>query len=326
MSVPDGDTAERGFAPPLRGVMLPFPTPFDEGGEFDVAALRHNLERWNETGVTGYVALGSTGERVHLEDEECVRVVEAARASIPASLSLIVGIGQQSTRGTIAEARRAAALGANFVLTITPNFYRGALTQEALTEHYERVADASPLPVLVYSIPQNTGITLTPETVGRLSRHENISGIKESSGDVIAFTEMLRAATEDFQMLTGHGAAVFATLAAGGSGAILAVACCVPRFCVALARAVEAGDYERARSMQRQLAPLARAVTTRFGIGGLKCALDLAGYRGGRVRAPLSMPAADARREIALLLAECEAEEDFSATGSGATASGGAAR
>ena len=309
--------------------MLPFPTPFDAGGEVDFAALRHNLARWRDTGVTGFVALGSTGERVHLDEAETKHVIETARADVPDALNFVVGVGRHDTRGTIAEARRAADLGADFVLVITPHFYRGAMTADALAEYYERVADASPAPALIYSIPQNTGVTLAPEAVGRLSRHENIAGLKESSGDMLAFGEMLRAAAgAEFAMLTGHGSAVFAALASGGGGAILAVACCAPRFCVALAGAVGSGDYARAREMQDKLAPLARAVTTRFGVGGLKAALDLAGYRGGLVRAPLRMPDESARNEIARLLVEVEAAtETAGASGEdGAHASRGAAQ
>jgi 4-hydroxy-2-oxoglutarate aldolase len=284
--------------------MLPFPTPFDARGELDLAALRANVSRWNATGVSGYVALGSTGERVHLDDEERLRVVEAAREVVSRDMIFVVGVGQQSTRETIREARRAAAAGADALLVITPHFYRAAMSQAALAEHYERVADASPAPVVVYSIPQNTGVTLAAETVARLSRHGNIVGLKESSGDVVALVEMLRAVGEDFAMLTGHGSALHAALSSGARGAILAVACCAPLTALAITRAVGAGDDDRARILQHRLIPLARAVTTRFGVGGLKVALDAAGYRGGTVRAPLSMPDDAARAEIARLIAE----------------------
>ena len=295
----------------LRGVLLPFPTPFDASGEVDAGAVRANVARWNETGVSGYVALGSTGERVHLDDAEAQRVVGAARGAVPQDLLFVVGVGQQSTRATIDEARRAADAGADALLVITPHFYRAALTQDALAEHFERVADASAAPVVIYSIPQNTGVTLAPETIGRLARHENVVGLKESSGDLVAFVEMLRAAgeAENFSMMTGHASALHASLAAGARGGILAVACAVPRFAVALVQAHESGEHARARAMQHKLIPLARAVTTRFGVGGLKHALDLAGYAGGAVRPPLRAPDGEARREIARLLAEFEEHE-----------------
>jgi 4-hydroxy-2-oxoglutarate aldolase len=315
----------RGVSRRLRGVLLPFPTPFDARGEVDPGAVRSNVARWNETGVSGYVALGSTGERVHLDEAEARRVAEAAREAVPEELLLVVGVGQQSTRATIAEARRAAGAGADALLVITPHFYRAGLTQDALVEHFERVADSSPAPVIIYSIPQNTGITLAPEAVGRLAHHENIVGLKESSGDVVAFVEMLRAVggAENFSMMTGHASAFHAALAAGARGGILAAACAVPRFAVAMLRAFELGEHATARAMQHKLIPLARAVTTRFGVGGLKYALDLAGYAGGAVRAPLRAPGDEARREIARLLAEFEEHEGLprSARG-GATEAG----
>jgi 4-hydroxy-2-oxoglutarate aldolase len=306
-------------------VLLPFPTPFDARGELDLAALRANLSRWNTTGVAGYVALGSTGERVHLDEAEVLKVVETARDAVPREMIFVVGVGQQSTRETIKEARRAAAAGADAVLVITPHFYRAAMTQAALADHYERAADESPAPVVVYSIPQNTGVTLAPETVARLSKHGNIVGLKESSGDVVAFVEMLRVVGEDFAMLTGHGSALHAALSSGARGAILAVACCAPRTALAVTRAVAAGNHARARTLQRRLIPLARAVTTRFGVGGLKVALDAAGYRGGTVRAPLSMPDDAARAEIARLVAELADVEDVSSVDDKAGESKGAA-
>lgn len=286
----------------LRGILLPFPTPFDSAESVDLRALRANIEKWNATGVRGYVALGSTGERVHLDESECLALIEAARESVPESLSLIVGAGQASTRTTINEVRRFAEAGAESVLVITPHFYRKAMTDEALTSHYLAVADASSVPVILYSMPDLTGIALAPATVARLSEHENIIGIKDSSGDLVNLAETLRVVPDDFAVLTGNGPLLYAALSAGARGAILAVGCVAAELSVAIHEAVEAGEHERALRLQQRLTPLARAVTTRYGIGGLKAALDLIGYEGGSVRAPLGKPGTEAVREIALLL------------------------
>ena len=288
----------------LRGILIPFTTPFDAAGDVDAPALRSNIERWNETGVRGYVALGSTGERVHLEERECLKVIEAARAATPGHLALIAGAGQQSTRATINEVRQFAAAGADGVLVITPHFYRRAMTQEALLGHYLAVADASIVPVVLYSMPDLTGIAMAPETVARLSEHENIIGIKDSSADVLGLAEMLRLVPDDFAVLTGNGPLLYAALGAGARGAILAVAGVASRLSIAILAAVSAGEHERALRLQRGLTPLARAVTTRYGIGGLKAALDMLGYRGGAVRAPLESPNEAARQEIKRLLEE----------------------
>jgi len=302
----------------LRGVLLPFTTPFDEDESVDLKALRANLSRWNASGVAGYVALGSTGERVHLDARERASVVETARECVPRELSFVVGVGQQSARGTIEECKLAARQGADALLVLTPHFYKGALTQNALASHFESVADSSPAPVILYNIPQNTGVALAPETVARLSQHPNVAGLKDSSGDVANFVEMVRLVgdgAEEFDLLTGHAGVFYASLASGAVGGILAAGCVLPRLCVELYEAARAQQYERARELQRRLAPVARAVTVRFGIGGLKYALDLLGYAGGAVRAPLSPPDEEARREIARLLDEVGGRTDNTAAG-----------
>jgi 4-hydroxy-2-oxoglutarate aldolase len=285
----------------LRGILLPITTPF-HSDVVDTLALRSNIDRWATTGITGYVVLGSTGERVHLDEREYLEVLETAREVVPASMSLIAGAGQQSTVGTIKEIERAAAAGADAVLVITPHFYRSAITQEALVDYYRSVADAAAVPLLLYSMPPLTGIKIEPGTIARLSEHPNIVGVKDSSNDVAGLTETVRLCPSEFAVMTGNGTVFLDALQAGATGAILAVGCVVPERCVEIFRAFKAGDLERASMLQSKLTPLATAVTTRFGIGGLKAALDLAGYRGGPVRAPLQPPDDTARTEIATLL------------------------
>jgi 4-hydroxy-2-oxoglutarate aldolase len=295
----------------LRGILLPFPTPFGQDGEVNAPAVRSNIERWNATGVNGYVALGSTGERVHLLERECLEVIETARGAVPPAMAFIVGVGQQSTLATIGEVRRVAEAGADAVLLLTPHFYRGAMTQGALYGYYMAVADGATVPVLLYSMPELTGIAIAPETVARLSEHENIVGIKDSSGDIINFAETLRLVPEDFAVLTGNGPLLSAALSAGATGGILAVGCVAPLLAVDIHRMFGAGDHERARELQRRLTPLALAVTKRYGIGGLKAALDLLGYTGGHVRAPLQDASDEARHEIARSLEECGSVEEL---------------
>jgi 4-hydroxy-2-oxoglutarate aldolase len=297
-------SAAHPLAERLRGILVPFVTPFDKEAEVDAQAVGANLEKWNETGVTGYVALGSTGERVHLSERECLIVIEAAREHVPDSMAFIVGAGQQGTRLTIDEVKRWAGAGAGAVLVITPGYYRVEMSQGTLKSYYRAVADASIVPVLLYNIPQLTGITLAPETVAELAEHENIIGIKDSSGDIVALGETLRLVSYNFSVLTGHGSALMAALGAGAAGAILAVGCFAPRACVEVYKAFEAGDYERGRALQRRLAFLVRGVMGRFGIGGIKAAMDELGLEGGRVRSPLSQPDEAARLEIAKLLKE----------------------
>ncbi|HLN96901.1 MAG TPA: dihydrodipicolinate synthase family protein [Pyrinomonadaceae bacterium] len=309
-SPPSLNASEAALSPrDLRGVFLPIPTPFDSAGEIDLPALRANMARWNDTGISGYVLLGSTGERVHLNEREYLEVIAAARAALDqrADLKFIVGAGQQSTRGTIDEIKKvAAAVKLDAFLVITPHFYRPSITQQALLTHYQAVADESPTPLILYSMPALTGIKIDPETAARLSEHQNIIGIKDSSADLEGLKATISLVGSDFTVLTGNGTVLWEALIAGATGGILAVACVAPDVCLAIARAVAAGDNVTAENLQNKLTPLAKAVTVDFGIGGLKAALEMKGYCGGEVRAPLRAPDRQAREEISRCLHDAE--------------------
>jgi len=281
----------------LKGILLPTTTPFDANGQVSPGDITSNINAWYAKGVIGFVVLGSTGERVHLDEREYLETIEVSRAAFDSVL--IVGAGQQSTIGTIREVKNAARAGADAVLVITPYFYRPAITQETLVSYYTAVADEAPVPVLLYSMPPLTGIKIEPDTVACLSEHPNIIGVKDSSNDVEGFSRTVSLCAREFAVMTGNGTVLLDALRAGATGGILAVGCVVPEVCVEIFRAFKAGDEERAAMLQSKLTPLAAAVTTRFGIGGLKAALDMVGYRGGDVRAPLRAPDDAARAEIA---------------------------
>jgi 4-hydroxy-2-oxoglutarate aldolase len=286
----------------LKGVLLPFTTPFNSDQSLDLEGLRSNLRRWNETGIAGYVALGSTGERVNLDEREYMEVIETARAEVPRELSFIVGAGHQSTLHTINEIKRAASAGADGVLVLTPSFYKAAIHHQSLVDHYVAVADASAVPVILYSMPDLTGVAIEPKTVAELSAHPNILGLKDSSNDIARFDETLNSVPEEFAMLTGNGTVFLDALHAGAEGAILAVGCVAAECCLRIFETFQAGDVETARAFQEKLAPLALAVTKRYGIGGLKAAMEMRDFAGGNVRAPLKSPSAEAKNEIAALL------------------------
>lgn len=284
----------------LKGILLPTTTPFNHDGRISTPDITVNIKQWSARGVIGFVILGSTGERVHLDEREYLEVIETSRAATDSIL--IAGAGQQSTINTIKEINSAARAGAEAVLVITPYFYRPAMTQETLVNYYMAVADAAPVPVLLYSMPPLTGIKIEPETVARLSEHPNIMGVKDSSNDVEGFRRTVALCPPDFAVMTGNGTVLLDALRAGATGGILAVGCVVPEVCVEIFRLFATGELEHAERLQTELTPLASAVTTKYGIAGLKAALDLAGYRGGSVRAPLRSPADSARGEIAGLL------------------------
>ena len=286
----------------LSSILLPTVTPFTEAEDLDLDSLVSNIRKWRSAGISGFVLLGSTGERVHLDESEYLRTLEVARNEIPSDGVFIAGVGQQSTRGTIAEITKAVQRGADAVLVLTPNYYRSAITQDALIQHYRAVADASSVPVLLYSMPALTGIKIEPETIARLSEHQNIIGVKDSSNDVAGFAQTVKLCPPEFAVLTGNGTVLLDALHAGATGGILAVGCVVPEICLEVFNAFHRDDQQRASSLQAKLTPLATAVTTKYGIGGLKAALDLAGYHGGAVRAPLRPPDSAARAEIKTLL------------------------
>ena len=248
--------------------------------------------------------MGSTGERVHLDEREYLNVIEVARPQVSSDRAFIVGAGQQSVRGTVAEISKAANLGADAVLVITPSFYRSAMTQEVLFNYYLAVADDSPVPLLLYSMPALTGIKIEPQTIARLSDHPNIIGVKDSSNDIAGFTATVEQCPPEFAVMTGNGTVLCDMLEAGATGGILAVGCVVPEVCLEIFQLFRHGAVDEARIVQSHLTPLATAVTTRFGIGGLKAAMDLNGYVGGFVRSPLQSPGDEAKRQIGALLKE----------------------
>jgi 4-hydroxy-2-oxoglutarate aldolase len=291
----------------LNGLLLPITTPFTADEQIDAEALTRNINQWNATDISGYVVLGSTGERVNLNEREYVRVIEIARRATSSNFSFIVGAGQQSTQGTIEEIERAAQAGAEAVLMITPHYYRSAISQEALVRHYNAVADAASIPIILYSMPDLTGVKIGPETAARLREHPNIIGMKDSSNDVAKFREAVMVTGKNFAMMVGNGTVFLEALKAGASGGILAVGCVVPHLCLKIYRAVRSGDFDRASTLQEKLSPLALAVTKTYGIGGLKAAMEMAGYAGGSVRAPLQRPGEEACAEIAQLLLKANA-------------------
>lgn len=271
---------------PLSGLFTPVATPFIDD-EIDEAGLRANIRKYMATGLTGIVALGSNGEAVQLEDDEADRVLAIARDEVPADRPLIAGTGRESTRAAIAAARRAAAIGVDAVLVRTPSFFKQLMTADVFVRHYTAVADASPVPVLLYNVTMYTGVALQVEAVARLSEHANIVGIKDSGSDVPLISDLLAQSAPGFTVLAGSGVAYYSALAAGAHGAILALAGVATEACVQIRADVEAGRFAEARALQQRLVPLARLIGGQHAVPGLKAALDLLGYRGGLPRPPL---------------------------------------
>jgi 4-hydroxy-2-oxoglutarate aldolase len=271
----------------LRGVLPPIPTPFGDDGEVAYDRLAENLRRWNRTDLAGYLVVGSTGESATLTEHEKVRVWETARKHIPGDKRFIAGTGCESTRETISLTRQAARTGAEAALVVTPWYYKGAMRSRELEAHYTAVADAAPIPILLYNVPQFTGVALAPETVARLAGHPNIIGMKDSSGAMGTFADLVRVTPPTFQLLVGTALTFYAGLCLGARGGILLLANIAPQECVLIQRLVEDGKHDEARRLQLRLMPLNRAIDSRLGIPGVKAAMSYLGYYGGPPRPPL---------------------------------------
>lgn len=279
----------------LTGVFAPLPTPFDEHDGVDVMRMRAAFAWWLASPLAGFVVLGSNGEAVLMDDDECDRVVDEARALVPSGRPLIAGTGRESTRAAIHASKRAAELGADAVLVRTPGFFKAQMTGEAFLRHYTAVADASPVPVLLYNFTAVTGVNLPPATAARLAEHSNIIGMKESGSDIAQISDLVQLTPGRFRVLAGSGSTFFAALCAGVSGGILALATLLPEPCVRLFDLTRAGRYDDARALQQRLTPIARLISGGYGVPGLKAALKLVGCDAGWPRpplAPVSDPAA----------------------------------
>lgn len=290
----------------LKGIMPPIPTPFDAAGDVHHGALVENLERWNQYDLRGYVVLGSNGEGVYLDEAEKVRVWETARRAIPADKLLVAGTGAESTRQTIAITLRAADAGADAALVVTPHYYGPKMTPDSLVQHYVQVADASPIPILIYNVPKFTSVNMGAAAVARAAEHPNIAGIKDTSGNITQLADTVRVVGPDFQVLAGSASFLLAGLTMGAVGGILALANIAPQMGLELSRLFEAGARGEAAELQRRMIPVNNAVTARFGIAGLKAALDMLGYYGGPVRSPLLGLTEDERQTLRKILQEGE--------------------
>jgi 4-hydroxy-2-oxoglutarate aldolase len=287
--------ADRSFD--LAGVFPPIPTPFGAKGEILFDRLAENLARWDKEPLAGYVVGGSNGEFPLLTVEERIEVVSQVRRRVAAGRLVIAGSGMQSTAATIALTEAMAAAGADSVIVVTPSYYKARMTPAALIAHYTAVADRSPVPLIIYNVPSNTGLDLPAEVAVELSRHPRLVGIKDSSGDVVKLARMAAESAEGFQVLAGSAGFFLPALAVGAVGVVAALANIAAPELAELLRLFRARDGAQARALQARLVDVNAAVTSRFGVAGLKCAMDLTGRYGGPPRLPL-LPLTDADRAL----------------------------
>jgi 4-hydroxy-2-oxoglutarate aldolase len=288
----------------LSGTFLPVTTPFDPvTGDIDVVAFRANLRHWFQSPISGILVSGSTGESVLLDDEERTTLLEAAADVVPDDALLIAGTGSESTRHTIRLTVQAAEAGADAVLVSPPAYYRGAMTPAVLARHYRAVADASPVPMLIYQVPLRLStLDLPTGLVGELSQHPNIVGIKDSRGKLELVGELVEQTGDDFQVLVGSGALLYGALETGAVGGIVAVGLLAPAEAAAISAAFEAGRTADAGRIQERITPVHQQIVGGMGVPGVKAALDLLGLHGGAPRPPLE-PANAVIEEIRTILA-----------------------
>ena len=288
----------------VRGIFAPIATAFDASREVDYSTFAENTVAFGATKLSGLVVLGSNGEFTLLSHEEKVKLVETARNHLPAEKMVIAGTGCESFRETLQLTKECAAVGADVALVVTPNYYKKDMNEAALGNFYTMLADASPIPVMIYNMPGNSGVNVPSSLTLKLAAHPNITGIKDSGGNIVQISEVLAKAPEGFSVFAGSGSYLLATLLLGGVGGTLAVANVVPDYCAEIQENFEKGDIEKARKMQLALLPLNAAVTSRFGIGGMKAAMDMVGFKGGLPRLPILPAGEETKKEIARILKE----------------------
>lgn len=288
----------------LAGLYPPIPTPFDAAGRVALDHLERNLAAWASSPLDGVVMPGSNSEAAFLSPQERTAIWRCCGESLRRSgQRLIAGTGAETTEETIALTVEAAELGAIAALVLPPFFYKASMTHEALVAHFRAVADASPIPLLVYNVPAFTGIDFTVDTLRALAEHPQIVGMKDSSANVVKVAQVL-ADRPDWQVFVGSGGALLPFLSLGGAGAIAALANIAAAPLRQLMDSYERGELGAARVIQLRLAPLNSAITAQFGVSGLKYAMDQVGLYGGPVRRPLLPLSEKAMKQIDHLLRE----------------------
>lgn len=270
----------------FRGIFAALVTPF-VGEKLSIEKFKDNIQKYNASALAGYIVLGSTGECVSLSDEESARLVRAAREAAAKGKKVIAGTARESTKLTVEFTNAMADLGIDAALVRPPSYYKSRMSRDALKKHYLTLADKSRVPLIIYNIPQNTGISLESRLIMELSSHSNIIGLKESAGNLSFLGEVVPKVPAGFSYLLGSGNVILPGLVMGACGAILSVANAAPDICLEIYKLFQENKIEAAAKLQRDLIPLNKSIMETYGIPGLKYALDVRGYYGGPCRLPL---------------------------------------
>jgi len=284
----------------LSGIFPALVTPFQKG-KLSLPGIKSNIKKLNRFDFTGYVVLGSTGEGILMNEQEGLKAIETVRAAASPGKIVIAGTGSESSTGTIDFSNKAARAGADYSLVVTPFYYKAQMTAAALEAYYREVADKSKIPIILYTVPKFTGLELPLQAITAMGAHQNVIGLKDSSGNMSAISETLKACPPEFSLFQGHGSLLFSALLLGAKGGILALSNMAPGETVEIYKLFRAGDYEKARDLQLKLLPVNQKIVGGFGVPGIKCAAEMLGYAAGEPRPPLrpvSREAGDSIRKI----------------------------
>ncbi|NLN83094.1 MAG: dihydrodipicolinate synthase family protein [Firmicutes bacterium] len=287
----------------FKGIYAPIATPFN-GDSIDWPGLKKNLDFYNQSKLAGLVVLGSNGEFALLNRKEKLELIAFVREHLSKDKKMIAGTGCETTQEVIDLSNECADLGADAALIVNPWYYKGSYNDAVLANHFTKIANQVKMPIMLYNMPRNTSISMSANLIAQLAQHPNIVGVKDSGGDIVQITNIIRLTPANFSVFAGSGSFLYPTLAMGGVGGTLAIANILPDFCADLAAAAQAGQHEKAVSMQKKIMELNAAVTSKYGIPGLKKAMDLIGLVGGTPREPLLPVDEGKTADIKRLLAE----------------------
>ena len=291
------------------GIYPPLPTFFDKEEELDLETLRRHIQRLAETGIAGYVVMGTNGEAVHLSPDEREQIIKTVRDVGGENMPLLAGCGEQSTRATIANCQQAARSGADIALVLPPFYFKSRMDPRALIAHYRAIADNSALPVVIYNMPASTGgLDLDAATICTLAEHPNIIGVKDSAGNMAKLAQIYSETPSRFRVFAGSAGYLLPALAVGAAGAVAALANIFPREVCRLHELFIDRKIEEARALQARLAPANTAVTATYSVPGLKAALELTAGYGGRPRSPLLPLTEQERKQLAEILRRVQAD------------------
>lgn len=268
----------------LSGIFPPLTTPFTED-ELAVDKLLRNIRKYERRELSGYILFGSNGESVFLTKEEKIKIVSNIREQT--KKTIIVGTGSDSIKDTIHLTNETAERGANYALIITPSFFKSEMKHHSLLNFYTRVAESVMIPVIIYNVPKFTNVNIEPDTIIELASHPNIAGLKDSIENTSRISEIVANVPNSFKVMVGTASVLFPGLSSGASGAIVALANIAPDECLQIYQLYSEKKFNEALELQNKMIPVNRAVTSKYGVAGLKAAMDILGYDGGNPRMPL---------------------------------------